>query len=161
MKTSALGALHYQLRVSWWRIDVYAALRALIARSEAHRCRMPNPAPRRLTDRSSDHSAPTYGVSSLAAIRLLRTHMRTTLAAAIAPAPSFDASAPRFGTAGAAWYLCRAPITLRKWRCRGVGPKCNYVNGRALYERADLDFFLSQHPKFANTSERDVAMAAA
>ena len=72
-----------------------------------------------------------------------------------------DATAPRYGTAGAAWYLSRAPITLRKWRCLGIGPKCSYINGRAMYERTDLDEFLSQHPKYRSTSERTVATAAA
>jgi hypothetical protein len=42
----------------------------------------------------------------------------------------------------AAVYLRIAENTLRRWRCRGVGPKYIRINGRILYRRRDLERFL-------------------
>lgn len=73
----------------------------------------------------------------------------------------FDPNALRFTTAGAAWYLGRAPITLRKWRVLGKGPRCWCQNGDAMYERDELDRYIAQHPTCRSTSERTLAGAAA
>lgn len=72
----------------------------------------------------------------------------------------FDACARGFWTPGAAWYLGRAQVTLRKWRVTGDGPAFRIINGRAYYEREDLDAFIAGHSRFRSTSERTVAGAA-
>jgi hypothetical protein len=65
-----------------------------------------------------------------------------------------------YSTNDAANYLNRAPITLRGWRCKGTGPAFRLVNGRALYDVADLDAWLEGHRKFCSTSEVTVAATA-
>lgn len=75
--------------------------------------------------------------------------------------PSFDPTAPGYGTPGASWYLDRAQVTLRKWRCRGEGPAHRLINGRAWYDRSALDAFIESHPLYTSTSERSAAEAIA
>jgi DNA-binding transcriptional MerR regulator len=42
----------------------------------------------------------------------------------------------------AAVYLRISEDTLRRWRCRGLGPKYIRINGRILYRLRDLERFL-------------------
>ena len=73
----------------------------------------------------------------------------------------FDQNARGFWTPGAAWYLARAQVTLRKWRVTGGGPVFRLINNRAYYLREDLDAFIAGHSRFRSTSERTVAGTAA
>ena len=76
-------------------------------------------------------------------------------------APAHDPTARVYGTSGAAWYLGKAQITLRKWRVSGRGPAFRIINGRAFYTRTDLDDFVAAHRRFRSTSERTASMTAA
>jgi hypothetical protein len=73
----------------------------------------------------------------------------------------FDQNARGFWTPGAAWYLGRAQVTLRKWRVLGGGPAFRMINGRAYYLRDDLDAWIAGHNRFRSTSEATVAGTAA
>ena len=73
----------------------------------------------------------------------------------------FDQNARGYWTPGAAWYLARAQVTLRKWRVTGGGPAFRIIKNRAYYLREDLDQFVSSHSRFRSTSERTVAGTAA
>ena len=74
---------------------------------------------------------------------------------------AFDQNARGYWTPGAAQYLGRAQVTLRKWRCNGAGPRFRSVNGRAYYERVELDAWLTSHASYRSTSEATVALSAA
>ena len=45
----------------------------------------------------------------------------------------------------AAVYLRISEDTLRRWRCRWLGPKYIRINGRILYRRRDLERFRDQN----------------
>lgn len=76
-------------------------------------------------------------------------------------APVFDPHAHGYGTPGAAWYLAKSQITMRKWRVAGSGPVFRVINGRAWYAREDLDAFIAGHSRYRSTSDRTVAESAA
>jgi hypothetical protein len=69
----------------------------------------------------------------------------------------FDATAPNFRTAAAAWYCGLSSGHMRNLRHAGGGPPYRVANGRAIYARVDLDAWLSASPKYRSTSERSAA----
>lgn len=75
--------------------------------------------------------------------------------------PAFDPNARGYWTPGAAQYLGRAQVTLRKWRVTGDGPEHRIIHGRAYYERESLDRWIASHTSYRSTSERTVAVTAA
>lgn len=77
------------------------------------------------------------------------------------PTGGFDPNAPGYWTPGAAWYLGRAQVTLRKWRCTGAGPRYRLIHARAYYTRAALDEFVASHASYRSTSEATVATTTA
>jgi hypothetical protein len=82
--------------------------------------------------------------------------------ATTAPKPKvFDATAPYFRTAGAAWYCGVSNGHMRNLRHAGGGPPYRLANGRAIYARADLDAWLASSPKYRSTSERSAHVGAA
>jgi|JI8StandDraft_2_1071088.scaffolds.fasta_scaffold127261_2 predicted DNA-binding transcriptional regulator AlpA len=69
-------------------------------------------------------------------------------------------------TAEAGIYLGLAPITVRKLRCQGGGPKYVKLSARRVgYRLADLESWLASRPTFTSTAEdkaaRRCAVAAA
>ena len=74
---------------------------------------------------------------------------------------AFDPTAPGYWTPGAAWYLGRAQVTLRKWRCQGEGPEFRLINGRAYYDRETLAAWVHSHASCRSTSAATVALTAA
>ena len=75
--------------------------------------------------------------------------------------PAFDPNAPGYWTPGAAWYLGRAQVTLRKWRVTGGGPAYRVIHGRAWYDRAELAAWVHSHASHRSTSAATVALTAA
>lgn len=70
---------------------------------------------------------------------------------------AFDQNAPGYWTPGAAWYLGRAQVTLRKWRCQGDGPEFRLINGRAYYDREKLAAWVHSHASYSSTSAATAA----
>jgi len=65
-------------------------------------------------------------------------------------------------TRAAALYLGTTDVTLRKWRCEGIGPQWLKISvARVRYLRADLDAWLTTRPRYQSTSEHKSAARSA
>ncbi len=56
-------------------------------------------------------------------------------------------------------YAGLSPVTLRKWRMTGAGPRFVRLGRAVRYRRAELDAWLSRR-EFKNTTEADCAPVA-
>jgi predicted DNA-binding transcriptional regulator AlpA len=62
-------------------------------------------------------------------------------------------------TEAVARYAGLSPVTLRKWRMTGAGPRFVRLGRAVRYRRAELDAWLSRR-EFKNTTEADCGTAA-
>jgi predicted DNA-binding transcriptional regulator AlpA len=69
---------------------------------------------------------------------------------------------PALSTQDAARYLGVSPVTLRKWRCEGIGPTwMKITEARVRYLRSDLDAWLASRPRYQSTSAAKAAVRSA
>ncbi len=64
-----------------------------------------------------------------------------------------------FDTEAVATYVGLSPVTLRKWRMTGAGPRFVRIGRAIRYRKAELDAFLAGR-EFATTAEADTSGAA-
>lgn len=61
-----------------------------------------------------------------------------------------------FDTEAVARYAGLSPVTLRKWRMTGAGPRFVRLGRAVRYRKAELDAYIERRT-FAHTSEADAA----